>query len=194
MRTRSRRPEVNGLRFLKQRARPRSNNAFIALKESFMYQCLLVPVDGSDTSRQGLREAVQLAAGRGARLVLLHVVDDYPFLGEVASLQSYDDLMQSLRSRGDALLREAAATARSAGIEAHPLLRQAGSRRIADVIVDEALKNGCDLVVMGTHGRRGFTRWALGSEAEGVARECGVPVLLVRDHAPNALHQAAEAV
>jgi nucleotide-binding universal stress UspA family protein len=52
--------------------------------------------------------------------------------------------------------------------------------RVCDVIVDEAKKWRADLIVMGTHGRRGMTRMLLGSDAEGVLRNTPVPVLLVR--------------
>jgi nucleotide-binding universal stress UspA family protein len=53
--------------------------------------------------------------------------------------------------------------------------------RVADVVVEEAAKSGCDLIVMGTHGRRGFSRLALGSDADLVVRSSPVPVLLVRN-------------
>ncbi len=53
-------------------------------------------------------------------------------------------------------------------------------QRVGDTIVDEARSAGCDLVVMGTHGRRGVSHALLGSDAERVARQCPVPVLLVR--------------
>jgi nucleotide-binding universal stress UspA family protein len=60
-------------------------------------------------------------------------------------------------------------------------VREVTRGRIATVVVDEARSSGCDLIVMGTHGRRGFNRLALGSDADLVVRESPVPVLLVRD-------------
>ncbi|NDZ18444.1 hypothetical protein C7T35_07685 [Variovorax sp. WS11] len=60
-------------------------------------------------------------------------------------------------------------------------LREVTQGRIANVVVDEARSSGCDLIVMGTHGRRGFSRLALGSDADLVVRQSPVPVLLVRD-------------
>jgi nucleotide-binding universal stress UspA family protein len=63
-------------------------------------------------------------------------------------------------------------------------LRDVRSGRVAEVIVDEVVKLKCDLVVIGTHGRRGFNRLVVGSDAEAVMRASPVPVLLVR--APEA--------
>ncbi len=58
--------------------------------------------------------------------------------------------------------------------------------RVAEAIVDEARESGCDLIVIGTHGRRGIGRALLGSDAENVLRHATVPVLLVRERASPA--------
>jgi nucleotide-binding universal stress UspA family protein len=55
--------------------------------------------------------------------------------------------------------------------------------RVCDMILEEARQSGAELIVMGTHGRRGLSRVALGSDAELVLRESSVPVLLVRQPA-----------
>jgi nucleotide-binding universal stress UspA family protein len=60
------------------------------------------------------------------------------------------------------------------------VFREVTQGRVAELIVDEAQKSGCDLIVMGMHGRRGFSRMAMGSEAERVVRFSPVPVLLIR--------------
>ena len=65
------------------------------------------------------------------------------------------------------------------------LLHELKGGRVADAILQEAKSAGCDLIVIGTHGRRGFRRALLGSDAESVLRESPVPVLLVR--APSAV-------
>ena len=59
-------------------------------------------------------------------------------------------------------------------------------KRIADVVIEQVAQHNCDLIVMGTHGRRGLSRFALGSAAAGVARASPVPVLLVRLEEPKA--------
>jgi len=145
-----------------------------------MYHRILVPLDGSATAERGLREAIGLAAEQKARLSLLHVADNFPMLVEMSSVTNYQEMLNELRQYGEDVLAKAKRTAADAGVQADTLLREVTQGRIADVIIDEAKKTGCGLIVMGTHGRRGFSRLTLGSEAERVVRSSTVPVLLVR--------------
>ncbi len=145
-----------------------------------MYKKILVPIDGSETADCGLREAIALASEQNAALFLLHVVDDYPMLVEMASAIAYEKTLDYLRTCGNKLLTSAKKTAAEVGVDAEICLREITSQRAADVIVEEAKRLACDLIVMGTHGRRGFSRLALGSDADLVVRASPVPVLLVR--------------
>ena len=145
-----------------------------------MYHRILVPLDGSATAERGLREAIGLAAEQKARLSLLHVADNFPMLVEMSSVTNYQEMLNELRRYGEDVLAKAKRAAADAGVQADTLLREVTQGRIADVIIDETKKTGCGLIVMGTHGRRGFSRLALGSEAERVVRSSTVPVLLVR--------------
>jgi nucleotide-binding universal stress UspA family protein len=146
-----------------------------------MYQKILVPLDGSPTADCGLREAVALARGqKSVKVFFLHVVDDFSMLVEMTSVRSYDEMLKGLRQYGLELLAKARRIAEEAGVHAESLLREVTNERVAQVIVDQARQHDCDLIVMGTHGRRGFSRIAMGSEAEQVARTSLVPVLLVR--------------
>jgi nucleotide-binding universal stress UspA family protein len=151
-----------------------------------MYQRILVPVDGSATAERGLREALRLAAGRNTRVLFLHVLDDYITLGDMTSAVGYDDMLKSLRQFGLDVLSKARQEAEAASVHCETLLREVTGKRVAEIIVDQAAQHACDLVVMGTHGRRGFSRLTLGSTAEGVARISPVPVLLVRMDEPPA--------
>jgi nucleotide-binding universal stress UspA family protein len=150
-----------------------------------MYQRILVPVDGSATSERGLREAVKLASGQSTRLLFLHVVDDYTTLSEMTSAAGYEEMLKRLRQYGLDVLSKAKHEAELASIHCETLLREVTGKRVSDVIVEQAAQHGCDAIVMGTHGRRGFTRLTLGSAAEGVARVSPVPVLLVRMDEPK---------
>lgn len=150
-----------------------------------MYQRILVPVDGSATAERGLREAIGLAAGQATRLLFLHVVDDYTMLIETTSAASYDEMIKGLRHCGLDVLAKAKRSAEAAAVHCETLMREVTGKRISDVIVDQAAQHACDLIAMGTHGRRGFSRLALGSTAEGVARSSPVPVLLVRMEDPK---------
>lgn len=145
-----------------------------------MIQRILVPLDGSGPSQRGLQEAVSLARALGARLVLLHVVDDFPQHLELASAAAYREALQRLRQRGQALLDQAGEHAAAAGVDTEPLLQEVGAQTVGDAIVQQVRACRCDLIVMGTHGRRGLQRLAMGSDAELVLRTSPVPVLLVR--------------
>ena len=145
-----------------------------------MYQRILVPLDGSATSECGLREAIKLASAQHATLFFLHVIDDFRMLVEMTSVRSYDEMLKGLRQYGLEILAKARHAAELAGVHRESLLREVTNERVAQVIVEQAKQHGCDLIVMGTHGRRGFNRIAMGSEAEQVARTSTVPVLLVR--------------
>jgi nucleotide-binding universal stress UspA family protein len=144
------------------------------------YRKILVAVDGSGASNKGLREALRLAKEEGAQLLLLHVVNEYyayavPELGLATA-----DLAPALREGGEKILRRAAALATKAGARPKTLLRETIGGAASDLIVREAKKQRADLIVLGTHGRRGVRRMVLGSDAEQVVRSSPVPVLLVR--------------
>jgi nucleotide-binding universal stress UspA family protein len=146
-----------------------------------MYDRILVPLDGSDTGTRGLREAIGLARANGARLHLLHVIDDYPLLLQSGSEpHHFEQMRQRLRQEGQRLLDQAQATVQAAGLGCEAVLRETASERVSQAIIDEAKDAGCELIVIGTHGRRGLDRYLLGSNAEAVARSSPVSVLLVR--------------
>jgi nucleotide-binding universal stress UspA family protein len=151
-----------------------------------MYQHILAPIDGSATAERGLREAVRLAAEQRGKLRLLHVIDDFPMLVEMSAVSSFEASLQKMREYGEKTLDNARKAAAEAGVQADVVLREVTQGRIADVVVDEAKSAGCDLIVMGTHGRRGFSRLALGSDADLVVRSSPMPVLLVRQEPADA--------
>jgi nucleotide-binding universal stress UspA family protein len=91
-----------------------------------------------------------------------------------------EEMIEAQRKLGENLLERARTTAIGYGIAADTRLVDGRAERVADAIIAEALASRCELVVMGTHGRRGFSRVMIGSDAERVVRSCPVPVLLVR--------------
>jgi nucleotide-binding universal stress UspA family protein len=146
-----------------------------------MYQRILVPVDGSPTSNRGLAEAIALAKLTGARLRLINVVDVMVFAMEADAFAGYaSDLIPLLREGGQKVLDTARMQAESAGLSTDTVLRDGFSGRVCDLVVDEAKAWSADLIVIGTHGRRGAGRLFLGSDAEQILRLAPVPVLLVR--------------
>jgi len=145
-----------------------------------MYARILVPIDGSATAQRGLDEAMALAHPLGAALHLLNVVDARLLIGVVSDYMSPAKLLDDWRAAGNRLVTQAVSVARAKGISVDGVVRCDPGLRVCDAIVEEARTTGAELIVMGTHGRRGFERFALGSDAELVLRESPVPVLLVR--------------
>jgi len=148
-----------------------------------MYERILVPVDGSPTSDRGIQEAIRLAKLTGAQLRLLHVVDIvsvYAIAGEGYSVPTSVDILEPVRQGAREILRMAREAVTSQGIAAGSVLLENTAGRVANLVVQEALDWHADLIVLGTHGRRGVRRMVMGSDAELVARLAPVPVLLVR--------------
>ena len=146
-----------------------------------MYQRILVPIDGSTTSGEGLDEAVKLARLTGAELRLVHVVDQLTFATGLDPYGAYaGELITSMRETGEGILAQARAKVEAHGIKVESKLFDNFAGRVSDMVVDEAKTWGADLIVIGTHGRRGVTRWMLGSDAEQIVRLAPVPVLLIR--------------
>ena len=146
-----------------------------------MYQRILVPIDGSDTSSLGLAEAMRLARLTGGRLRLLNVIDELSFALTMDAYTGHSgDWLNTLRENGSQLLDEAKGIVQAAGIEADTVLHDRFNLKLADSVRAEALQWPADLIVLGTHGRRGVGRLVLGSGAESVLRSAPVPVLLVR--------------
>ncbi len=151
-----------------------------------MYERFLVPVDGSDTADRGMEEALLLARELKATLVLVHVVDPLPLPMEALSPGTWREMSDSLLRRGQAVLDQARLRAADRGVPVQAQLVQAHAQRVGDTLVAQVAEQRCDLVVMGTHGRRGLSHLMLGSDAEHVLRHCSVPVLLVRHPKPAA--------
>ncbi len=146
-----------------------------------MYDKILVPVDGSETAALGLAEAIRLAKIHRSRLRLVHVVSDLVALTGLEAAAAYSEqLIQSAHERGRALLAEAGEKARRHGLEVEIESLESSGEPAGEAIVREARRWPADLIVLGTHGRRGIRRLVLGSDAEYIVRTTPVPVLLVR--------------
>jgi nucleotide-binding universal stress UspA family protein len=161
-----------------------------------MYKRILVPYDGSATSQRGLVEAINLAKDQGARLRILNVVEEYVLVQSAgldgAGLYS-GDLLKVLTADSKKVVAKGLALAQRRGVEAEALTLESFSDRSSECIVEAAKKWRADLIVMGTHGRRGVSRMMLGSDAEIVVRTAPVPVLLVRSPEPKAAAKAKKA-
>jgi nucleotide-binding universal stress UspA family protein len=143
-----------------------------------VYQRILVPVDGSATSNAGLDEATRLAKLTGARIRLVHVLDGNLF---GIGFETYvGDVLGMLSEAGAQILAEAKARVESSGVAVDTFITEVFGERVCDVVADQATEWKADLIVIGTHGRRGAKRLVMGSDAEQIVRLATVPVLLVR--------------
>jgi nucleotide-binding universal stress UspA family protein len=150
-----------------------------------MYKQILCPVDGSSTSDCGMVEAIQLAKDQKAKIRFLHVVDNYfPIMDATGDL-NFIDLTEILRENGKKILKKAEAAASKAGVTANSKMVESTRAQIHKYIIDQINECNADLIVMGTHGLRGFERLVMGSDAETVVRTSPVPVLLVRNTKKN---------
>jgi nucleotide-binding universal stress UspA family protein len=141
----------------------------------------LVAVDGSDTAKLALREAIKLAKEQRAELRLIHVIDESMIAwDESGAMGAAETVLDALRKAGQAIADKALAQVRKTSLKVQAVLAETFGERIASIIVEEAKRWPADLIVIGTHGRRGVDRLLLGSVAEGVVRLSAKPVLLIR--------------
>ena len=144
-----------------------------------MYKRILVAVDGSKPSNLALKEAIKLAKGQRATLRLLHVVDESPMYLSGGVPYLIDDYHKVMSEAGQKQLAKWAARAKAAGVKSDTKLIFALTQSIGDVINKEAQRWSASLIVIGTHGRRGFNHLLLGSVAERVIRLAKKPILVV---------------
>jgi nucleotide-binding universal stress UspA family protein len=146
-----------------------------------MYERILVPVDGTESARRGLLEAVRLSKALGESMLrLVHIVDDSALALNPETGIAAAPLVADFAEGGKQILEEARALAATHGIDVETVLHENFTGRVADLIVDEARKWGAQLIVMGTHASGGIRHAVMGSDAEAVLHGAEVPVLLIR--------------
>ncbi len=155
-----------------------------------MFQRILVPVDGSGPSRDAVGLAVATAAAVGGSLVFCSVVDSDRIVMECAAMPFVDPTpsIEGLKARANEALAAAVARAESAGVRAERMLKEGEPVK---TVLAVAHQYNADLIVMGSHGRRGLQRLLLGSTTEGVLREADLPVLVMRGGGAAAAELAA---
>lgn len=146
-----------------------------------MYKKILVPLDGSATSNLALDHAIALARLSGGSVVLFHVIEELAYSNGFERPKIYiEQVRPRFIATSQTILDEASARLRQEGVNVETLLLESGGKRASELIAEQAKASGCDIVILGTHGRRGVERLLMGSDAEQVARIASVPVMLVR--------------
>jgi nucleotide-binding universal stress UspA family protein len=148
-----------------------------------MYKRILVPTDCSDTATAGLREAIKLAKGQNAQIRLLHVVDASSMIPAEVYGPLVEQIIAEARAAGESVLASARALVEDAAITVDAQLVEARGGYAGEHILNAAQTWPADIIVCGTHGRRGLRRIIMGSDAEFIVRRSSVPVLLVRAEA-----------
>lgn len=151
------------------------------------YQKILLAIDGSDASQPALQEAIRLTQNQGATLKVIFVVDE-SFVYHGGPGYDYLSYIAACREEGEAILKRAVETITQQShvpLETEVLELKPFEGRVANSIVEEATDWNADILIIGTHGRRGFSHILMGSVAENIVRISPIPVLLVRQKAPS---------
>jgi nucleotide-binding universal stress UspA family protein len=153
--------------------------SFIIRRRSTMFKKILLPTDGSELGIFATRAAVGLAKSQGAQIVGVYVIDPFPYIGigdaSAIGLQAY--LTEAKTAAGVAL--DAARLACAA--DGVPFAGDTIERNVVyEGIIETAEAEGCDLIVMGSHGRQGVKALILGSVAQKVLTHAKMPVLIVK--------------
>ena len=142
-----------------------------------LFKKILVPIDGSQTASKALDYALKLAQADQAEVRLVYCIDELSLL---SNHEYSGEIAQLARENGHKVLESGMALASTAKVKADTRLIDRVGQRLGESVADAAGEWGADLVVLGTHGRRGIGRGLLGSGAEQVMRMSPVPVLMVR--------------
>jgi nucleotide-binding universal stress UspA family protein len=144
-----------------------------------MFKKILVPTDGSSQADHAAKTAAQLAKSQGAQIVGVYVIDPFPYIGigdaSAVGLQAY--LAEAKSAAGQAL----DALGKACAAEGVAFAGDTIERNVVyEGILETASAEGCDLIVMGSHGHRGIKALILGSVAQKVLTHATVPVLIVK--------------
>lgn len=151
------------------------------------YKHILLAIDGSDASQPALQEAIRLTDDQKAKLKVIFVVDE-SFVYHGGPGYDYLSYLAACREEGLSILNRAAeyiTQQSSIQFETGLVELEPFQGRIADAILEEASDWQADMLILGTHGRRGFSHILMGSVAESIIRIATIPVLLVRQIKPS---------
>ena len=146
-----------------------------------MFNNILIPVDGSSTALCAVSKAAGLAKTYGSTVTVLYVIDPYPFTGVGADFAyGQAQYVTAATTEANAALDSAKRALNEAGVEKVNTVVGEG-HAVHEGITRAAAEVGADLIVMGSHGRRGLEKLVLGSVTQRVLGVTGIPVLVVRE-------------
>ena len=146
-----------------------------------MYDKILVPVDGSNTANEALLEAIRLAHALQSTIEVIHIIDNSYLLND-SGYQPPAALHDAFVDAGRMILHDAEERIAMAGLNGTTRLIESpvAPGDICNTILEAALKGDIELIVIGSHGQKGFRSTQLGSVAENVMQRCPLPVWIIR--------------
>jgi nucleotide-binding universal stress UspA family protein len=145
-----------------------------------MFKHILVPADGSDNAHRAIDKAIALAKAFDSKVTVIYVIDPYAFTG-VGTDFAYGqaEYLSAATAEGNDALRIAKESFAAAGIDVQTAVVE--GHAVYKGILDTAERLKADLIVMGSHGRRGLEKLVLGSVTSQVLSHAHLPILVVRD-------------
>ena len=144
-----------------------------------LYQHILVPIDGSETSMIAMKEAIKLGKALNSKITVVQVMALDPFIADVyVKTGQTNDLIERTRTYLLDILEQAKQKFAEKGITVETKLLEGFV--VHEEIIEAAQDLNVDLIVMGSHGRTGVRKLVLGSVAQKVLGESHIPVLIVR--------------
>lgn len=149
------------------------------MDDSIMFQHILVPLDGSSTSELAIAKAIALAKAFNSTVTLLSVVDTYAFAGLGIDVPcGQPDYVGAATAEAKLAVHSALQMCEAQGLSATPSVME--GQVVYKSILAAAEASGADLIVMGSHGRKGLEKWVLGSVAAQVLSHTHLPVMIIR--------------
>ena len=144
-----------------------------------MFKHILVPVDGSDTSMLAVSKAAGLAKTFGSAVTAVYVVDPYPFTGVGADFAyGQAQYINAATAEANTALEATRKAMADAGVPVTTVVGE--GHAVHDGILRALESTGADLIVMGSHGRRGIEALILGSVAQKVLTHASLPVMIIK--------------
>ena len=147
-----------------------------------MFKHILIPTDGSELSSGAIRGGIELAKTINAKVTGFHAAPDYSPAVYEDSFPIYsmsrEEFLEASKARAESYLAAIETLAKEAGISYQSAWTT--SDHPAEAIIRAAVENGCDLIYMASHGRKGIQALLLGSETQKVLTHCKIPVLVHR--------------
>ncbi len=146
--------------------------------KSKRYRKILFATDGSESARKATDDVVEFASLSGAKIYAISVIDRSIYSSVPEDMEWEEAMYDRSRELAEEAVSYVEKTVKNEGLEVETVLLEGNP---AEEIVNFAEKNGVDLIIVGSHGKRGVERFLIGSVSEKVFRNAKVPVLVVRE-------------